>query len=266
MRKKLAGIMQKLKWLDPFTYVDLALDKYWPAKNSKKTGVQEIGYNIIYLVCAFVFAFAIYQIFAIGLQTASPIVIVVSESMEPTLYRGDVVFIKGENAVGIKAQEVILNQNLSGKNVSEFLKSDFADSSDSQVGLAVDGVEIDGKKTKLNTEGDIVVYYSTINGAQIIHRAVLKIKANDGVFFLTKGDNKQTNWSIDQEKTCLKFPDGKQACYGPITEFPINSKDIQGKSVLKIPIIGCVKVWVFDDFLSLISQGKMPSNYRGGLC
>ncbi|MDO8627175.1 MAG: hypothetical protein Q7K42_01805, partial [Candidatus Diapherotrites archaeon] len=190
MRKKLEGIKQKLKWLDPFTYVDLALDKYWPAKNNKKTGVQEIGYNIIYLVCAFVFAFAIYQIFAMGLQTASPIVIVVSESMEPKFYRGDVVFIKGESPAGIKAQEIILNESLSGKKASEFLKSDFVDSPQSQVGLAVDSIEFsDGQKVKLNTEGDIVVYYSTAN-QQIIHRAVLKIKANDGVFFLTKGDNK----------------------------------------------------------------------------
>lgn len=96
----MAGLREKLKWLDPFTYVDKFL---MPKINPKN---NEVIAWVIYLVSAFVFAFAIYTILGLLLGTNSPMVIVVSGSMEPTMYRGDVVVLHGVNPADIKAPEI----------------------------------------------------------------------------------------------------------------------------------------------------------------
>ncbi|MDO8627490.1 MAG: hypothetical protein Q7K42_03425, partial [Candidatus Diapherotrites archaeon] len=73
-------------------------------------------------------------------------------------------------------------------------------------------------------------------------------RAQDGIFLLTKGDSK-LNPLLDQDSS--------------ITNFPIVQKDIQGRAVLvnnyplKIPLLGYVKLLLFDDlpkFLSGISR------------
>jgi len=273
LREKISKFKQRLKWLDPFTYVDLALEKYWPARQGKRTEAQEIGYNLIYLVSAFVFAFLIYQAFSVGLQTKSPIVIVVSESMEPNLYRGDVVFIQGVSAQNLKAQEINYPGKLSKKIFSEFGDVNYQTSAVSKSGFEISQIQVSNSKIAPNTEGDIALYYSSFTGEQIIHRAILKIKASDGTFLLTKGDNEITNWSFDQDcgKVFQKQIAGtdltQTALEKPcITLYPLKVSEIDGREAFRIPLIGCVKVWAFDDLPSLLFKGRMPDNYRGGLC
>lgn len=272
MKKQIQEFRKKLKWLDPFTYVDLALEKYWPVKG-KKTLTQEIGYNAIYLVSAFVFAFILYQLFAIALQSKSPIVIVISQSMEPNLYRGDIVFIQGVSAIDLKAQEASINERISGRIFSEFGKANFKQSQASIAKIRLESIEVNGEKFFPNTQGDTAIYYSSINGEQIIHRAILKINAIDGTFLLTKGDNERTNWTFDQDcgglvevpviGTDTVIRKTEKHC---ITSYPVNVKEIDGKAALRIPLIGCVKVWVFDDLPSIIFSGRMPPYYNGGIC
>lgn len=272
MKEKINAFRKKLKWLDPFTYVDLLLEKYWPVKG-RKTLTQEIGYNATYLVSAFVFAFILYQLFAIALQSKSPIVIVISQSMEPSLYRGDIVFIQGVNAEGLKAQEASINERINGRFFSEFGKASFKQSQASVAGVMLESIEVGGEKFFPNTQGDTIIYYSSINGEQIIHRAILKINAIDGAFLLTKGDNERTNWTFDQDCGALVEAPVigtdtviRQAGKNCITSYPVNVKEIDGKAALRLPLIGCVKVWVFDDLPSIILSGRMPPYYTGGIC
>ncbi|MEK6902773.1 MAG: hypothetical protein AABX02_04275, partial [archaeon] len=89
--------------LDPFTYVDeLIMPRVNPWNN-------EILSWIIYIIFSFIFAFALYTLFGFILQTASPLVIVVSGSMLPTMARGDVVVLHGVQGVDVYAPEVILD-------------------------------------------------------------------------------------------------------------------------------------------------------------
>ena len=95
-RDQWRSFREKLKWLDPFTYVDLWV---MPKINPNKNKAVEW---IVYIVFAFIFALALYTILGLLLQTRSPMVIVLSGSMEPTMYRGDVVVLTGVAPENIK--------------------------------------------------------------------------------------------------------------------------------------------------------------------
>ena len=63
-------------------------------------------------------------------------------------------------------------------------------------------LQIDSKRIKIDKKGPIVIYHSALLNRQIIHRAVVLLKAKDGYFVLTKGDSIY-NSTIDQNcKIC----------------------------------------------------------------
>ena len=59
---------------------------------------------IILIALAFSSAFLIYYVLQLALNTDSPMVVVVSGSMEPNLHKGDLLFLKGKDADNIKIQ------------------------------------------------------------------------------------------------------------------------------------------------------------------
>src|SRR3989344_357360 len=95
--------LKVLKYIDPFYYVDTYLV---PKINPKN--IEWINW-VIYFVSALFFAWLIYAILGALLATSSPMVIVVSGSMEPVLYRGDVVVMQGVSPENIKAEQTELN-------------------------------------------------------------------------------------------------------------------------------------------------------------
>ena len=249
-------LLEKLKWLDPFTYVDKYL---LPVVNPKNNGIIS---TVVYVVSAFVFAFIIFNLLGLFLGTSSPMVIVVSDSMEPVLFRGDVVFISGTKPSGIKAQSVEMNLSLvdalplQAYALPLCTKTGFLQEVDCAAlpfscpaNYNTTSIQFyQNKKLPVEKAGDIIVYNSNTLGEPIIHRVVSKISANDGTYLLTKGDN-PCNSKIDQE--------------AGITRGAIRADKIQGKALFWLPKIGCVKLWVFDDLLSLISSGKLPDNFSG---
>ncbi len=255
-------LLKKLKWLDPFTYLDLALEKLWPKR--KNDFVQELAYNVVYFVFAFAIAFAVYSSLALAWQTPSPMVIVVSGSMEPVLFRGDVVFLHGTQVQEVNAAPVNLDENLSNAVISSFVTPAYANG-------YVQSIAFDSNQTvSVSTSGDIVVYSSPLLGEQVIHRAVVKIQAKDGTFLLTKGDS-VNNYSFDQDcgKVQLLPLEGgtrvltEKPCISP---FAISQKDLQGRvqfGAFKIPYAGCVKLWLVDDLVSLVREKKLPSHFKG---
>ena len=63
---------------------------------------RKIIVSIILLAIAFSGAFLIYYALQVALDTRTPLVVVVSGSMEPNLHRGDLCFIKGKDPADIK--------------------------------------------------------------------------------------------------------------------------------------------------------------------
>ena len=97
--------------------------------------------------------------------------------------------------------------------------------------------------------GDTVVYTSTSLrslGEPVIHRVVAKVKVRDGYYLITKGDN---NNVIDQE--CGTIVAGLPQ-YQCITLYPIPAQEIKGRAVFKIPLVGYMKLLVFDDLPALV--------------
>lgn len=148
--------------------------------------------------------------------------------MEPNLYPGDIVIIRGVEEDEINIPTVEANSiPLTPRDVGiEFVRK----------GVKLMGFKVDGNFIPL-VKGPIIVYLNKVSGIDVIHRAVLKIKSGDKTFYITKGDNPATNPSADQD------------CYsGCIYPYLVPQEDVLGVPIFVIPRIGLIKLW----FLQLL--------------
>ncbi|UCD02527.1 MAG: signal peptidase I [Promethearchaeota archaeon] len=130
-------------------------------KKKEPSSKRKIIIAILLLTFAFSGSFLIYFIMQITLNTSTPLVVVVSGSMEPTLYRGDLLFLKGEDPATIK------NGTIDGK---------------------------EGDIIVFNAH--LVPGWIYPPNDPIVHRVIDK-KYDNGWFFLTKGDanpNPDDDW------------------------------------------------------------------------
>jgi signal peptidase I len=233
-----------LEKLDPFTYVD---DYIIPKINPKN---NEIVNWVVYIVFSFVFAYLLYSFFGFVLQTPSPLVIVVSGSMLPTMSRGDVVILQGVDGAHLDSPEVVLDGVDVGSTSLSKLASFVPDGSG---GWNITFNET-GQMVNVPKKGssNIVVYNSTFKNLEIIHRAVVKIRSNGNYFVLTKGDN---NPNLDQD--CgnvdeLLLPGSSsgqivtsKSCPSP---YPIPLSFVRGKALAWVPYLGYIKLLLVDSW------------------
>ncbi|MBI4044774.1 MAG: hypothetical protein HY392_03635 [Candidatus Diapherotrites archaeon] len=247
----LKGLREKLKWLDPFTYVDRYVA---PVVNPGRS--ETIGFFLDIFFAA-LFAFILYNFLGFVLSTSAPIVIVVSGSMEPVLYRGDIVVLQGVKAESVSAPLVVLEEPfLDSRPFSDYASATCVDKKtgeqkDCQLfggknPRSFDTVSIgfvNGKSVQIQETGDIIVYNSTSSGEPVIHRAVAKLQGIDKTVILTKGDS-ELNPLVDQQ--------------AGITRGAVAGSQIQGKALFKIPLLGYLKLLVFDDLPVLVFGCKNP--------
>lgn len=245
-------IRENLHWLDPFTYADMLLAHFGYEEN------KAVAWPI-YLITAFISAWLIYTVLGFILGTRTPAVIVLSGSMEPTFYRGDIMVLTGANAENIKAQAIELPFALDDKPLYAYAKT-YCELKDRNepieckqlIPYAKSGLlPISKFETKqicfpsvdrcieLNKKGDVVVYNSDTLGIPIIHRAVVKIYAKDGLFLLTKGDSIY-NALIDQE--------------AGLASKAISVDSLEGKTIFMIPKLGYVKLLLLDDPICIFTH------------
>lgn len=231
-------LKEKAKYLDPYLYVDLFLLKVFG--KDKKLEIKII-YWIVYLLYSLLLAFIIFKLLGLILGTSLPLATVVSGSMEPSFYRGDIMVIKG--AKNLNAETITISENIKTKNLSDFSKIEY---SKNEYGvLEAETITIANQeviiKDAITNNNSVVVYKSNLTGRDIIHRVVLIIDAEDGEFVLTKGDNGETNYIIDQDCTV----NGNYIINGCLHMYPIETKDLLGKKLFKIPYIGYLKLFLF---------------------
>ena len=245
----LKKIRSKLKWLDPFTYVDIYL---MPKLNPNEN--EAISW-IVYLACAFIFAWLIYTGLGLLLGTASPMMIVVSASMEPLYHRGDIIILHGAQANSLEGPIVESGlPSLREKELASFASLSYS-------GGQLDSISFDsGQNLGITKDGSVVVYWSTHLRKPVVHRAVAKLHAGDGWYVLTKGDSKQ-NSTLDQDCGLILNGSPEKEC---IELYPVPLENLQGKAFFHVPIVGCVKLWLLDDLGSLLSTGRLPAEYREG--
>ena len=64
---------------------------------------------------------------------------------------------------------------------------------------------------------------------------MFRIITKDGNYYLTKGDNENTNYILDED---CRFGN----CIMP---YPIKNEEVKAKYMFKIPYLGLIKIWVF---------------------
>jgi signal peptidase I len=258
-----------LRWLDPFTYVDLFFMPH--VKRVTKNEYVETFVNIVF---ALLFAWIVYSLLGFLFQTSMPLVIVYSASMEPSFFRGDVMALFKPSQNDFFGQVVFLDENISNVPVNKFVSSEY-DSENRLVSFSVGGQKIAYEKN-----ASVIVYpaynpTSLNDGKPIIHRTIVKLVAKDGNFVLTKGDNdrekifvKELNASaysnpfFDQDCGDISF--GLEKPSKPcISLYAVPFSSIQGRSFFRIPLVGCFKLWLVDDLFSLALTGKLPSDFKG---
>lgn len=252
LKEKYSLIKQKLsflKWIDPFTYVDLFVMPR--VKQITKSETVELLVNVFF---AAVFAYILYSVLAVLFGSSTPLVIVYSASMENTLFRGDVIGLSNANDGMDFGPTVTLNQNISNVPTYLFVTPSYENNSLSYLNFS------NGDKIIPSESSRIIVYSAFPSGLPIIHRAIAHIKANDGEFVLTKGDNDLTNPTFDADCGVVVNGRTEKPC---ITLYATQISDIQGVAFFNLPKVGCVKLWLVDDLTSLIFTGSLPSDFRG---
>ncbi len=182
---------------------------------------------LVNIVLAFVLIkFIVYPGLGFLLQTSHPVVAVVSESMEHN---------NGFDKWWQKSGNWYINNSINKDDFDKFpLKNGFNKG---------DIMVLKGKKPENIEIGDVVVFWSAKKDP-IIHRVVKKWKYNDIYSFQTKGDNYKTN------------PVSIKSAF--LDETNISQEQIVGNAVLRIPLLGYVKIWfveAFNIFRDIIQKG-----------
>ncbi len=256
MVKKARSLFQKarekLKWIDPFHYVDLfVMPRVNPGDN------KAIG-TVVYIVSAFVFAWTFLFLLGLLLGTSSSMVIVMSASMEPVLHRGDVVVLQGFASDSTQIPSIdFSNQDIAGTPLQSFV-AEYVFSGGEIPQLQ--SINFSGsQRLVIEKEGPIIIYYSEWQKKPIIHRAIAKLVGSDGIFYITKGDSVYNN-TVDQhcgkivlgipEKNCINF-------------YPVRHDEARGRVIATIPLIGCAKIWLMDNIPSMLFTGRLPEDFKG---
>ncbi|MHA1242384.1 MAG: signal peptidase I [Promethearchaeota archaeon] len=120
-------------------------------KEKKQVSRKKIIIAVVMISVAFFGSFLIYFILQISFNTESPIVVVVSGSMEPQIHKGDLLFVMGREPENIKNGTII---------------------------------DKDGDIIVFNAQG--LWSYAPIE--PIVHRVIEKYQIGDTWYFRTKGD------------------------------------------------------------------------------
>jgi signal peptidase I len=227
----------------------ILLDFWRPSSknNSVKLQLKETAVSLAIAVAAW------YSLVFL-LNTGSPLNVVTSCSMVPVLERGDFIILQGAD---YEAREVELDYDLSkaeyiektfrvGGEYYKFTEAYVGGEKVLSYGLGACTVATRGGKTETKPcthsveaggrrfadlkDGDVIVYLAEPEKyGLIIHRILLKIKAEDGVYYVTKGDN---NRFADQQAGITLVPEER----------------VQGRVFARVPLIGYVKLFLFMQF------------------
>lgn len=276
----LTGSNSIIGWISFAIILIIAINEFLPEEKGSQ-GTKKASAEIIYSVSFAIIAWTLLTIF---LNTQTPINVVTSCSMLPNLQRGDLLLLRGTQ---VNTQEITVNttynQFLSKmipipepcqiKNDQGKIRSDFC----------INSFKFNNIKYNFTQNGDIIVYTPTVQIQQlrqalqgiglIVHRAVLKVKATDGTYFITKGDNNPTpdqigltdesnaiavknikNTQIDCFLISQGGTAGKICTVSPWIN-PIQEDKILGKSILDIPYVGYIKLLLF-------AQTQEPANCK----
>jgi len=200
---------------------------------------------------------AAWLIACVLLNTSAPLNVVTSCSMLPNLERGDLIILQGGSysvrETGIDADLsqaayekhsygvtdgassfVVTLQNVTVDGVDPFVYPleactvNYRDGTEARVPCSP-SVTLAGES--YSSAGNDIIIFDPVprSYGAIIHRALLRINARDGVYYLTKGDNNQF---ADQRTVMQLVPEG----------------DVKGRVLFRVPLLGYLKLFFFWQF------------------
>jgi signal peptidase I len=180
---------------------------------------------IVNIVIAFILIkYIVYPGLGLVLNTSHPVVAVVSESME----HNNAFDVWWENSNSWYVTNGISKEDFLGFSLRNgFNKGDI--------------MMLKGKEPSAIEIGDVVVFWSAKKDP-IIHRIVKKWQENSTYYFQTKGDNYKTN------HVPIKNPS--------LDETRISEEQIVGNAVLRIPLLGYIKIWFVELFVNPFLSAK----------
>ncbi len=192
---------------------------------------------IVNIILAFVLIkFIIYPGLGFAMQTSHPVVAVVSGSMEHKATNPCIEFNKNrecvrfdKNSYNICGKTFTSQQktdlgsfwNICGgwyENNTAITKQDFENFKFKNGFNKGDIMVLRGVKPEKIQEGDTIVYMSKTAPYPIIHRIISTENSEDNYIFRTKGD------------------------HNPGADSPVNEEKIIGKAVVRIPLLGWIKI------------------------
>lgn len=237
----------------------VAVDLFYPPPVKKKTPLKN---NLVEIGIALAVAVGAWLLLGFVLHTSTPLNVVTSCSMLPSLERGDLIVLEGskplapmlvveedlsrveyhlnyvrEPATGMLqpfysmtlGEEELFSYRFTPCTVTQRPRP-FGNASPSTQRICSNSLEFKGTEISFDEENDVIVFSSTPSEyGLIIHRVFLKIRAADGVYYLTKGDN---NPLLDQQSGVRLVPE----------------KDVQGRVALRVPFVGYLKLFLFLQF------------------
>jgi hypothetical protein len=177
--------------------------------------------------------------------------VIVSSCSERGHYNiGDILIIQGTNITNVKAP---LAEISSFSDIKPIIENN-----------SINAVSVNGRIIEANSSNDLVVYYASPSGSQIIHRAMALFERNGVYYLMTKGDANSIPdqfGSIDGTVvTCADENTG--ACLSTL----ITQRTLVGKKTLvHIPLLGHVKLFFCDIAPFCDGHANIGTNYEYAL-
>jgi signal peptidase I len=197
-----------------------------------------LGQEVKDWLSAFIVAAVAYFIILPALLgTSSPAVVVSSCSERGYLSIGDIIVVQGVSIKDVVAPEV---QVVTFDSFTPVFDAD----------NKTTAIIVGNTTVPVNASNDIVVYNAYPSGAQIIHKALARIKTPSGYLLLTKGDANPIPDQFGSKGPCI----GQNAGYCIST--PITQKMLVGRKIL-VPIwfFGHVKLFFCDLTFNKLCEG-----------
>ncbi|NYZ79852.1 hypothetical protein H0N95_01210 [Candidatus Micrarchaeota archaeon] len=218
---------------------------FFPKKTKKNYGLKD---EVREWAVSFVVAAVVYFVVLPAILGSSSPMVIVSSCSEKGYYNiGDILVIQGTNITNVKAP---LAEISSFSEVSPVIENN-----------KISAINVNGRIISANDSNDVVVYYATPSGAQIIHRAMALLKRGGDYYLMTKGDANPIpdQYGVYNNTVMTCVDDNPGVCLSTL----ITQKKLVGKKTLvQVPLLGHVKLFFCDVLPLCEGHSNMGTNYE----
>ena len=218
---------------------------FFPKKTKKQYGLKDEvrEWAVSFIVAAVVY----FVVLPAVLGSSSPMVIVSSCSEKGYYNIGDILIIQGTNITNVKAP---LAEITSFSDITPVIENN-----------TISKISVNGRMIAANDSNDVVVYYASPSGSQIIHRAMALFERNGVYYLMTKGDANPIpdQFGVLNNEVITCADENPSACLSTL----ITQRTLVGKKILVgVPLLGHVKLFFCDLMPFCEGHSNLGTNYE----